>query len=268
MPVSRIAAGVEYFGRDYNGWQRQSAGTTIQEAVELALSRVANEPVTVTCAGRTDAGVHARQQVIHFDVTAARPGQAWVLGVNTHLPADISIAWAMPVAASFHARFSALQRSYRYVILNRRARPGLMAGRVAWECRPLDEQRMRAAAQALVGEHDFSAFRSAQCQARNPVRRVNRIEIGRNGARLAIDIDANAFLHHMVRNIAGVLMMIGMERQPVSWAKSVLESRDRTLGGITAPAAGLYLTGVRYPAEFGLPGPDPGSWPAPAVSGG
>jgi tRNA pseudouridine38-40 synthase len=261
MPVCRIAAGIEYFGHDFKGWQRQAVDATIQGAVEHALSRVADADVTVTCAGRTDTGVHARQQVIHFDTPARRPEQAWVLGANSHLPAGISIVWARAVSEGFHARYSALQRSYRYLILNRRARPGLLTGRVAWECRPLEERRMRAAAQFLTGEHDFSAFRSAECQARNPVRRITRLDVARNGLMLAIDVDANAFLHHMVRNIAGVLMMIGLGRQPASWAGAVLESRDRKLGGVTAPPEGLYLAGVKYPPEFGIPEPEPVFWP-------
>lgn len=261
MSNSRIAAGIEYCGRDFQGWQRQAAGATIQRAVELALSRVADAPVTVICAGRTDTGVHARQQVIHFDPPVPRPERAWVLGANVHLPEQVSVTWARTVDVGFHARYSALERSYRYIILNRDARPGLLTGRVTWECRPLDELHMQAAAQALEGEHDFSAFRAVNCQARSPIRTVTRLEIVRNGTWLMIDIRANAFLHHMVRNIAGVLMTIGMGRQAVSWAQTVLDSRDRTLGGVTAPADGLYLTGVKYPAEFGIPDAEPGLWP-------
>ena len=253
MPETRIAAGIEYCGRDFRGWQRQATGPTLQEAVERALSRVADSPVHVFCAGRTDAGVHARQQVIHFDPPVERKPRAWILGSNVHLPAQVSVVWAKAVSGQFHARYSALARSYQYVILNRSARPGLLTGRVTWEFRPLDELRMQAAAQCLEGEHDFSAFRAVDCQARNPVRTVTHLEVRRREDFLIIEVRANAFLHHMVRNIAGVLMMIGMGQKPVSWAQAVLDSRDRRLGGVTAPADGLYLAGVRYPAEFGIP---------------
>ncbi len=256
----RITAGIEYFGQNFQGWQRQATGPTIQQIVEKALSRVADAPIQVVCAGRTDAGVHARQQVIHFDTTAERKSRAWVLGGNVNLPEQISILWAMEAGAGFHARFSALERSYQYIVLNRAARPGLLAGRVTWECRPLDERLMQAAAQCLKGEHDFSAFRAVHCQARNPVRMVNFLEIRRHGVFLSLDIRANGFLHHMVRNIAGVLMAIGRGEKPVSWAQSVLDSRQREQGGITAPASGLYLSGVRYAPEFGIPEFDPGSW--------
>ena len=228
----------------------------MQETVEGALTRVADSPVRVYCAGRTDAGVHARQQVIHFDTPVERKPRAWILGSNVYLPAQISVIWAKGVSEKFHARYSALERAYQYLILNRSARPGLLTGRVAWECRPLDEHRMLAAAQCLKGEHDFSAFRAIECQARNPVRTVTHLEIQRRDDLLMIDIRANAFLHHMVRNVAGVLMMIGTGQQPVNWAQAVLDSKDRRLGGVTAPAGGLYLTGVKYPPEFGIPGAD------------
>ncbi|OGT81427.1 MAG: tRNA pseudouridine(38-40) synthase TruA [Gammaproteobacteria bacterium RIFCSPLOWO2_02_FULL_61_13] len=254
MSEHRIAAGIEYCGRDFHGWQCQATGPTLQEAVERALSRVADAPIRIYCAGRTDAGVHARQQVIHFDPPVERKPRAWILGSNVYLPAQVSVVWAKGVSERFHARHSALERSYQYVILNRSARPGLLTGRVAWECRPLDEQRMQAAAQCLRGEHDFSAFRAVNCQAPNPIRNVKHLDVRRREDFLIIDIRANGFLHHMVRNVAGVLMMIGMGQKPVPWAQAVLDSRDRRLGGVTAPAAGLYLAGVRYPSEFGIPG--------------
>lgn len=256
----RIAAGIEYCGRDFQGWQRQSSGLTIQAAVEHALARVADAPIQVSCAGRTDAGVHARQQVIHFDPAVERKPRAWVLGSNVNLPSQISVLWAMEVGEEFHARYSALERWYQYIVLNREARPGLLTGRVTWECRPLDEQRMQEAAQCLRGEHDFSAFRAINCQARNPVRTVTCLDIRRHDAFLIIDIRANGFLHHMVRNVAGVLMMIGLGQKPVSWTQAVLDSRDRRQGGVTAPADGLYLTGIRYPTEFGIPPANAGTW--------
>ncbi len=259
MAGIRIAAGVEYCGLGFLGWQSQSHGPTVQAAVESALSRVADAPIHVQCAGRTDAGVHALAQVIHFDTPVMRTPRAWMLGGNVHLPPAVAITWAREVATGFHARFTALERTYRYVILNRSARPGLLAGRVTWECRDLNEQRMRAASGSLVGEHDFSAYRAVNCQARNPVRTVSRLDVQRHGEFIVLDIRANAFLHHMVRNIAGVLMTIGMGTKPESWAGEVLHTRDRRLGGVTADAGGLYLAGVRYPDEFGIPGVDPGA---------
>lgn len=253
MSIPRIAAGIEYCGLGFQGWQSQSHGPTLQAAVEQALSSVADAPVRVHCAGRTDAGVHARGQVIHFDPPVPRTPRAWMLGGNVHLPPGVAITWTVEVAAGFHARFSALEREYQYLILNRSARPGLLAGRVTWECRPLDEQRMIAAAGCLLGEHDFSAYRAVNCQARNPVRTVTCLNVRRRGELIAMNVRANAFLHHMVRNIAGVLMMIGMDAKPVSWAGEVLASRDRRLGGVTAAADGLYLAAVRYPPTPGIP---------------
>jgi len=216
--------------------------------------------VRVTCAGRTDAGVHATGQVAHFDTAAQRPERAWVLGTNTHLPPVVSVLWSRVVGDEFHARFSARSRRYRYLVLNRRVRPALGRGRITWEPRPLDAERMRESAGFLLGRHDFSAFRSSECQARNPVRTVHRLDVTRSGRVIAVEVVANAFLHHMVRNIAGVLMSVGAGRQPPRWAREVLESRDRTRGGVTAPPDGLYLTGVDYPAGLGVPAPsaDPG----------
>lgn len=257
MSTQRFAAGIEYSGASYLGWQRQAQGPTVQECVESALSRIAAHPVTVQCAGRTDAGVHAVQQVVHFDAVARRPARAWVLGGNANLPDGISILWAMPVAGDFHARYSAVRRTYRYLILNRAARPGLLCDRVTWEFRPLCAESMAAAAAALAGEHDFSAFRAIACQARNPVRTVHRLEIGRYGQWVIIEIEANGFLHHMVRNIAGVLMEIGRGRRPTEWAGDVLRSRDRRVGGTTAAAAGLYFLTAAYPEHFGIPLPGP-----------
>lgn len=250
----KIALGLEYCGTAYSGWQRQRHTGSIQQCVEEALSRVADHTVTVQCAGRTDAGVHAWHQVIHFETEVGREMHAWVLGGNVNLPTDISLLWAKNVSDEFNARFSATGRSYQYIILNRRARPGTMHGYVTWEPRPLDERLMQQAAASLLGEHDFTSFRATECQARNPVREIRRLEITRSGGYVFIDIEANAFLHHMVRNIAGVLMAIGTGKMPVTWAQQVLEAKDRSLGGVTVPATGLYLKEVHYPLHFGIPG--------------
>jgi len=251
--VARIAIGVEYDGTAYEGWQAQSSGRTLQQLIERALGGVAAEPVTLVCAGRTDAGVHALGQVAHFDTAAQRSGRAWVLGTNSALAADVSVSWARPVAAHFHARYSAEARTYRYLILNRLARSGLCATRAAWIHRSLDHVRMGEAAGALLGEHDFSAFRSAECQARSPVRRMERLTVARHGDWIQIEATANAFLHHMMRNIAGLLIAIGTAEAAPAWAREVLEGRDRRRNAATAPAAGLYLQSVRYPAAFDLP---------------
>jgi tRNA pseudouridine38-40 synthase len=251
--MPRFAAGLEYDGRAYSGWQFQPGLNTVQDVVQRALSRVADAPVEVVCAGRTDAGVHASEQVLHFDSGAARNERAWRLGANTYLPGDVSLLWVREVPDQFHARFSATARSYRYLILNRDSRPGLDAGRATWERRPLDAGLMHASAQALVGEHDFSAFRAIECQSKSPVRRVESISVSRESEWLRLDITANAFLHHMVRNVAGLLMSVGEgESQPARVA-AVLASRDRRTNAATAPPDGLYLAAVRYPAGFGLP---------------
>lgn len=249
----RIALCVEYDGSPFFGWQRQSHAPSVQESLETALSRVANEEIRVVCAGRTDTGVHARAQVVHFDTTVERPLRAWVLGVNSNLPAEIAVCWAQPVPAEFHARFSARARRYRYRIVNRGTRPAIACRTLTWVRRPLDEARMQDAARHLVGEHDFSSYRALACQAKHPIRTVTRLKVVRHGEYVDIDIEANAFLHHMVRNIAGVLIAIGEGKADPDWAREVLEARDRALGGVTAPAAGLCFVGVRYPAEFGLP---------------
>lgn len=249
----RIALGVEYDGSAFCGWQFQDHSPSVQGAVEQALSKVANEPVRVFCAGRTDTGVHATEQVIHFDTSAERPMRSWVFGANANLPKEVAILWATPVSDEFHARFSAQRRSYRYVICNRPVRPTFLAWRTTWEYRPLDVERMAAAGRFLIGEHDFTSYRAQGCQAKSPVRTVYRLDVTRSNELIFIDIEANAFLHHMVRNIAGVLMAIGAGERPVEWAREVLEHRDRALGGVTAMPSGLYLTGVQYPLQFELP---------------
>ena len=258
----RIALGIEYCGTHFQGWQRLRDGRSVQACIETALSRVANHEVTTACAGRTDSGVHACYQVVHFDTDAERDMHGWVLGCNTHLPEDVSILWALPMDDRFHARFSATGRTYRYCILNRTARPGLLHGLVTWECRPLDIARMRAAAEPLVGEHDFSGYRALSCQSKSPVRHVRQVNVGRQDDRVVIEIEANAFLHHMVRNIAGVLISIGKGKAQVSWSAEILAARDRTAGGVTAPAEGLYLVDIEYPEWAALPAAVPAPWPA------
>ncbi len=249
----RIALGVEYDGSVFCGWQRQVQPETVQQHVETALSHVANEPVTVICAGRTDTGVHAIEQVIHMETTVQRDSRAWVLGGNTHLPPQISLMWAMSVAENFHARFSAIRRRYQYVILNRPVRPTYLHKRVTWAYLPMDELRMAEAAQLLVGEHDFSSYRAVACQASSPVRTIYQLDVTRRDGLIYIDIEANGFLHHMVRNIAGVLMKIGAGAQSPVWARQVLEYRNRRQGGVTARPDGLYLAQVTYPTIFNLP---------------
>ena len=249
----KIAIGLEYCGAAYSGWQRQKHITSVQEHVESALSRVADHEVHVLCAGRTDAGVHALQQVVHFETVAERDMRSWVLGGNVHLPPDISIHWAQQVDDDFHARFSATSRTYCYIILNRAARPGLQQRRVTWECRQLNEGLMREAAICLLGEHDFTSYRSVACQSGTPLRNVKHLEIRRHDDCIIMEIEANSFLHHMVRNIAGVLMTIGMGEAPPEWSQQVLEARDRTQGGVTAPPDGLYLVRASYPQKYGIP---------------
>lgn len=249
----RWAIGVEYDGAAFSGWQAQAHATGVQTVVEAALSAVADEPVRVQCAGRTDAGVHAVGQVAHFDTSRVRTPRAWALGANTHLPRSVALRWAQEVPPAFHARFSASSRRYAYLILNRPLRAGLWQARMAWEFRPLDVSLMQEAARALVGEHDFSSFRAAGCQSRHPTRTVLELQVSRQDDLVRIDIEANAFLQHMVRNIAGVLLEIGAGGRPPGWAAEVLAARDRRLGGVTAPACGLYFLEARYPAEFMLP---------------
>ena len=251
----RFAVGVEYDGTAYAGWQTQQSARSVQQVTEAAFSHIAAQPVGLICAGRTDAGVHARWQVAHFDTNANRPLRAWLLGSNSELPPDVSIAWVRPVPMHFHARYTAQARTYRYVILNRTTRSAFATNRAASIFKPLDHERMAEAATALIGSHDFSAFRSAECQANSPIRNVEKLTVVRQGDWILIEATANAYLHHMMRNIAGLLIAIGRGDAPASWASEVLEGRDRKRNAATAPAEGLYFWGVRYPAVFGLPVP-------------
>lgn len=255
----RLALGVEYDGGGFSGWQRLSAAGcveqdgSLQTALEIALSKVAAAPIATVCAGRTDAGVHARCQVVHFDTDVVRDARGWVLGTTANLPPTLAVRWCVSVADDFNARFSARARRYRYRILNRSARPGLERQYLGWERMPLDADAMHAAAQALPGERDFSAFRSAQCQATHARRNLQDISVTRVGDEVVVEVQANAFLHHMVRNIVGSLLMVGRGERPVAWIAELLEGCDRTVAGPTAPSAGLLFLGPRYPAECGLP---------------
>ncbi|MES1944277.1 tRNA pseudouridine synthase A [Salinisphaera sp. PC39] len=265
MPTERIAACVEYDGTAYNGWQRQPHAPSVQARVESALSRVADHPVAVVCGGRTDAGVHALGQVVHFDSQARRPDHAWVFGANSNLPSDISLRWARPVPPDFHARYTAVAREYRYLILDHPARSALLGRRAAHSRHRLDAAAMHEAAQALLGERDFSAFRAAGCQSNTPMRRVERVRVRRSGDLVIMDIRANAFVHHMVRNIAGSLMVVGRGLQPSAWIAELQASRDRRLGGATAPAHGLYFRHIEYPPAYDLPEDTAPPAGAPAV---
>ena len=249
----RIAIGIEYDGSGYVGWQRQKSGVGVQALVEQALAKVANHEIEVVCAGRTDAGVHATGQVAHFDTASERTTRSWLLGANTNLPEDINVCWVRPVAADFHARYSATARTYRYLILNRLVRSALYRRRAWWVHQPLDELRMQEAGRLLLGEHDFSAFRAAGCQASNAVRELLALDVVRRADWLNITVKANAFLQHMVRNMTGVLVAIGGGEHRPGWALELLRGRDRTAGGVAAPAHGLTLVGVDYPAECGIP---------------
>ena len=250
----RIALGLEYDGSGFLGWQTQPGGGTVQDALEGALAQIAGHPVRAQCAGRTDTGVHALAQVAHFDTEVDRPDNAWVKGVNAHLPRAVSMRWAKRVPDDFHARFSATVRRYEYVLVNRPTRLGVWDGRAGWFHLALDEARMREAAALLVGEHDFSAFRSAECQAASPVRTLRRLEIRRDGEVLRFSLEANAFLHHMVRNIVGALVYVGKGKYPPAWMAEVLAGRDRAKAAPTFGPQGLYLAGIAYDARWNLPG--------------
>ena len=248
----RLALGLEYDGTAYNGWQIQPHAPSIQESLNRAASAVADAPVECVGAGRTDTGVHATGQVAHFDTFADRSERSWLLGINSNLPADINAVWVAAVPNDFHARFSARSRSYRYMILNRPVRSSLHRHRAWWVRRPLDADRMHKAAQALLGKHDFSSFRASTCQSHSPVRTVTEIGVSREGDWLSVVCSANAFLHHMVRNLVGSLVRIGLGEADIEWMAELLAAKDRKVSGITAPAAGLTLTAVGYP-DFSLP---------------
>lgn len=250
----RIAAAVEYCGSGFNGWQRVNQGRSVQQSVEDALSFVADEPVSVICAGRTDAGVHAHYQVIHFDTGVHREMHSWVLGANANLPDDVSLLWAKIVNDDFHARFSALKRAYTYAILNRPSRSALYNDQLTWEYRPLDDEAMGVAAAHLLGKHDFTSYRAQACQAHSPVREVFELSVRRQNNLILIHMQANAFLYHMVRNVAGVLIEIGCGKQDSDWTRRVLDARDRSVAAVTAPPNGLYLVDVLYPTHFEIPG--------------
>lgn len=254
----RVALGIEYNGCRFNGWQIQPKQKTVQGDLEAALSLVADSVICeMQVAGRTDSGVHATEQVVHFDSEITRSEKAWVLGTNSKLPTrEISVLWAKPVNDDFHARFSAQRRRYRYVLLSRPVRPTFLNENVAWDYRPFDLARMQEAVQYLLGEHNFNAYRTVKCQAHSPVKTVYYLNVEQDRNFFYFDIEANSFLHHMVRNIVGVLMAIGCGDQEPIWAKEVLDTQDRTLGGVTAPANGLYLTGVSYDEKFQLPKAD------------
>ncbi len=259
--MPRIAIGIEYDGRRYCGWQRQTHALSVQQLIETAVARVADEPVVVNAAGRTDAGVHAIGQVAHFDTSAQRQPRSWLLGISSHLPPDVSISWAQETAPDFDARYSAHARTYRYLILNRPARSALWAGRAWWLHGALDISAMRAAALPLLGEQDFTAFRATQCQARSPRRELQLLDISEYAPFVCFNVRANAFLHHMVRNLVGSLLPVGRGDRPSSWPAEVLASRDRRLAGMTAPADGLHLVRVHYPERFSIPLPAAGLLP-------
>ncbi len=250
----RVVLGIEYDGSKYHGWQSQTHDSqTIQGKLELALSKIADQPLKVICAGRTDSGVHATEQIIHFDMVKYRKEQAWVQGTNSYLPRDIRVRWCRFVTPDFHARFSAITRRYIYLIDNRTVRSAMLHKQFTWEYRPLNAELMNQAAQHLVGEYDFTSFRASHCQALTPFRKIHHLNIKRVDDQIIIDIQANAFLYHMVRNIAGVLLEIGRgDKEPI-WAKNILEKHDRTLAGMTASPHGLYLVKIQYPEHYKLP---------------
>jgi len=249
----RVALGVSYGGQAYQGWQSQASGLTVQDRLEAALGKFTQRPVSTLCAGRTDAGVHALMQVVHFDTDVSRDAHAWVRGTNTHLPHDIAVEWAMTVPASFHCRASATSRRYAYVLRQSEVRPTVDAGRVGWTFYPLESEAMREAARHIVGEHDFSSFRASQCQALSPVKHLHSISITQRGAYWRFEFEANAFLHHMIRNIMGCLLPVGQGKHPPSWMQEVLMARDRDAAAPTFSPAGLYFLGPRYPEAFNIP---------------
>ncbi|WP_049721984.1 tRNA pseudouridine(38-40) synthase TruA [Gilvimarinus polysaccharolyticus] len=257
--MQRVALGVEYNGRNFHGFQLQPGGVaTVQGYLQQALSKVANEPISLVCAGRTDAGVHATGQVVHFDTLATRPAKAWMLGARPHLPDGVGVCWAQLVTNDFHARFSARSRAYRYLLSDSSSRPALLHDQVTWVRHKLDVDAMAYAAQALVGEHDFTSYRASQCQARSPVRCIEHLHLSRRGDLIILEVKANAFLHHMVRNIVGALLEVGRGARALDWPAEILAARDRSAGAATARPNGLYLVAVDYPSCFGLMQNSPG----------
>jgi tRNA pseudouridine38-40 synthase len=249
----RIALGLEYSGAPFTGWQSQPDGRGVQNALERGLGAIADAPIRTIAAGRTDTGVHATLQVVHFDTEVSRPETAWVRGVNSHLPPEMAVLWAHRVPAEFHARFAASARHYTYLLVPRATRPALLSARVGWYHRPLDVGAMRVAAAALAGTHDFSAFRAAECQATSPVKTLSPVAVVADGEYIRFDFSANAFLHHMIRNIVGALVYVGAGKAPPTWMAELLAARDRTRAAPTFAADGLYLTGADYDAKWGLP---------------
>lgn len=247
----RIALGVEYDGSQFYGWQAQTGLRTVQHVIEKAISSVADSHVSVVCAGRTDTGVHATNQIIHFDSEKERTIRSWIQGANSFLPKDVCVRWGREMPDHFHARYSALSRQYRYIIYNSAIRPALFRVNVTWQYRQLNHRHMHEASQYLLGEKDFTSFRSIECQSNTPMRNIHHIQVKRQGDLVIIDVTANAFLHHMVRNIAGVLIAVGSGKKPTEWVDEVLQAKDRRLGAETAPPYGLYLLNVSYPKEFG-----------------
>lgn len=252
----KIAAAVEYCGTHFHGWQRLKSDRSVQQCVEEALSFVADKPTKVYCAGRTDAGVHARYQVIHFETDASREMHSWVFGTNANLPNDVNLIWAKLIDDEFHARFSAISRTYSYIILNRPVRSGLFQPFLTWERHPLDVSLMSKAASHLLGKHDFTSYRAQACQSHSPMREIQELKVERRGDYVIVNVRANAFLYHMVRNITGVLIAIGSGKEKVDWAGQVLEMKNRAAAGVTARPAGLYLVNVEYPERFQIPAAD------------
>ncbi len=249
----RIALGLEYDGSHFWGWQTQPQGRTVQDVLQRALSQIGNHSISVVAAGRTDTGVHAMEQVVHFDTEAERPLTAWVRGVNALLPPTVTVNWAHPVSPQFHARFSARGRSYRYVLINRPTRSALYAGKMGWFHSPLSLERMQQAAACLLGKHDFSSFRASECQAKSPVKTLYKLEVSQSGELLVFDLQADAFLHHMVRNIVGCLVYVGKEKYPVEWMQELLIQRSRKLAAPTFAPDGLYFKHVSYEPKWQLP---------------
>ena len=249
----RYALGIEYDGKNYCGWQRQNNVITVQEKLEQALSKIANETIEVVCAGRTDTGVNATNQVIHFDTRSVRKDVGWTLGVNTHLPSDIAVTWVKKVDDDFHARFSATARHYRYIIYNNPMRSAILSHGISHCHFPLDEKLMQQGAEHLLGRHDFTSFRTVHCQSHSAVRTIEHCNVTRQAKYIIVDIKANAFLHHMVRNVVGSLMRVGQAQETTSWVKDVLEAKNRCVAGVTAPPEGLYFVGVEYPDKFLIP---------------